>query len=168
VAAKIKTWIWVVLGILVACVATAVVLAGSAFYFFSHHIETHSATAAGAEREFASAKARFNGQKPLVELDRHGTLAHANTDRGTAPRTERVPEHVVVMAFDPDDGRIIRVTLPFWLLRLKSRHASIDFNGKRMDLEDLKLSVADLERYGPTLIIDQSSADGNRVLVWSQ
>jgi hypothetical protein len=72
------------------------------------------------------------------------------------------------MAFDPDDGRIIRVTLPFWLLRLKSRHASIDFNGKRMDLEDLKLSVADLERYGPTLIIDQSSADGNRVLVWSQ
>ena len=37
-----------------------------------------------------------------------------------------------------------------------------------MDLEDLKLTVADLERYGPTLIIDQTSADGNRVLVWSQ
>ena len=27
-----------------------------------------------------------------------------------------------------------------------------------MDLEDLKLTVADLERYGPTLIIDQTSA----------
>jgi hypothetical protein len=34
VAGKIKTWIWVLLGIVVACVATAVVLAGSAFYFF--------------------------------------------------------------------------------------------------------------------------------------
>jgi hypothetical protein len=60
------------------------------------------------------------------------------------------------------------VTLPFWLLRLKNRHASIDFNGKQMDLEDLKLTVADLERYGPTLIIDQTSPDGTRVLVWSQ
>jgi len=168
VAGKIKTWIWVALGIVVACVATAVVLAGSAFYFFSQAVETHSATAAGAEREFASIEARFKGQKPLVELDRHGTVARANTDRGAAPRTERTPEHVVVMAFNPEKGRIIRVTLPFWLLRLKSRHASIDFNGKRMDLEDLKLSIADLERYGPTLIVDQSSADGNRVLVWSQ
>ena len=76
-AGKIKTWIWVILGAVIACVATAVVLAGSAFYFFSQHIETHSVTAAAAEREFASAKARFNGQKPLVELDRHGTLARA-------------------------------------------------------------------------------------------
>ena len=37
-----------------------------------------------------------------------------------------------------------------------------------MDLEDLKLSVEDLERFGPTLIVDQTSADGKRVLVWSQ
>ena len=29
-----------------------------------------------------------------------------------------------------------------------------------MDLEDLKLSVEDLERYGPTLIVDHTSADG--------
>ena len=37
-----------------------------------------------------------------------------------------------------------------------------------MDLEDLRLSVEDLERFGPTLIVDHASADGNRVLVWSQ
>jgi hypothetical protein len=37
-----------------------------------------------------------------------------------------------------------------------------------MDLEDLKLTVEDLERFGPTLIVDHSSASGDHVLVWSQ
>jgi hypothetical protein len=35
-------------------------------------------------------------------------------------------------------------------------------------LEDLKLSVEDLERYGPSLVLDQTNAGGDRVLVWSQ
>jgi hypothetical protein len=167
VAGKLKTWIWIVLGVVIACVVTAVVVAGSAFYFLSKQFETHSATVASATREFESAKARFRGQKPLVELDRDGGVTRANT--GQAATTDaRAPEHVVVMAFDPGEERIVRVTLPFWLLRLKNRHGSIDFNGKQMDLEDLKLTVADLERYGPTLIIDQTSPDGTRVLVWSQ
>jgi hypothetical protein len=167
VAGKVKTWIWVVLGVVLTCVIAAVVIAGSAFYFFSRQFDTHSATPAAANREFESVKARFSGQKPLVELDRQGDVTRADTHRVAAPDM-RVPEKVIVMAFNPDEERIVRVTLPFWLLRLKSRHASINFNGKRMDLEDLKLTVADLERYGPTLIVDQTNPDGTRVLVWSQ
>ena len=72
------------------------------------------------------------------------------------------------MAFDPNDGRIVRVDIPFWLLRLKLRGSAIDFNGNRMELEDLKLTVEDLERFGPTLIVDHKSSGGERVLVWSQ
>ena len=64
---------------------------------------------------------------------------------------------------------MVRVTIPFWLLRLKVGGTTIDLNrGGKMDLEDLKLSVEDLERFGPTLIVDHSSRDGERVLVWSQ
>ena len=37
-----------------------------------------------------------------------------------------------------------------------------------MDLEDLRLSVEDLERYGPALIVDHKGKDGTRVLVWSR
>ncbi len=48
------------------------------------------------------------------------------------------------------------------------RGATIDFNGNKMDLEDLKLTVDDLEHFGPTLIVDQRSSSGERVLVWSQ
>ena len=112
-------------------------------------------------------KAQFAGQKPLVELDRHGNFVRSNPDR-PARANGRVPDQLYVLAFDPDDGRIVQLTIPFWLLRLKTGGGSIDFNGERMDLEDLKLTVADLERFGPTLIVDHTSTDGNRVLVWSQ
>ena len=40
------------------------------------------------------------------------------------------------MAFDPDDGGLVRVTVPFWLLRMKMKRHAIDFGGNRMDLED--------------------------------
>ena len=166
-AGRVKTWVWVVLGLTVTCVVAVIAIAGAGFYFFTRHIQTRTVSPATASREFDEIKARFSGQKPLVELDRHGAFVRSNPDRPAA-LNGRVPEQLFVMAFDPDDGRVVRLTVPFWLLRLKTGGGSIDFNGRRMDLEDLKLSVADLERFGPTLIVDHVSADGNRVLVWSQ
>jgi hypothetical protein len=37
-----------------------------------------------------------------------------------------------------------------------------------MNLEDLKLTIDDLEHFGPTLIVDHQNRRGERVLVWSQ
>jgi len=37
-----------------------------------------------------------------------------------------------------------------------------------MNLEDLRLRVEDLERYGSALVVDHQSPDGERVLVWSE
>jgi hypothetical protein len=51
---------------------------------------------------------------------------------------------------------------------VKSGNATIDLNGNRMDLEDLRLTIGDLERLGPALIVDHKSPDGERVLVWSK
>ena len=166
-AGKVKTWVWVLLGVIVTCVVGVVAVAGAGFYFFTRHIETRTVSPATATREFEEVKAQFVGQKALVELDRHGSFVRSNPERPAA-RNGRVPEELNVMAFDPDDGRVVRIKIPFWLLRLKTHGSNINFNGRRMDLEDLKLSVADLERFGPTLIVDHSGIDGKRVLVWSQ
>ena len=70
-----------------------------------------------------------------------------------------------MLAFDPDDGRIVRVSIPFWIVRMKMRGATIDLNGNHMNLEDLKLTAEDLERFGPTLIVDHKDTKGERVLV---
>ncbi len=73
-AGKVKTWVWVLLGVIVTCVVGVVAIAGAGFYFFTRHIETRTVSPAAATEEFEEVKAQFVGQKPLVELDRRGTL----------------------------------------------------------------------------------------------
>jgi hypothetical protein len=166
-AGRFKTWIWVIVGIIVVCILGVVAMAGAGFYFFSQHFDTQAASPAKAGLQFEQAKERFKGQKPLIELDERGHFLRSNPDR-PAPSTSKTPEQLFVLAFDPDDERIVKVSIPFWLLRFKSRGARVDFNGGRLDLEDLKLTVDDLERFGPTLIVDHKALSGERVLVWSQ
>ena len=166
-AGKVKTWVWVALGIVVVGILCVIAAAGVGLYFFSQHVHTRAVSPASAAREFQKVEGRFTGQKPLIELDNRGHYLKANMDR-TPPANPREPDALNVMAFDPDDGRIVSISIPFWLLRMKMRGATIDFNGNKMDLEDLKLTVEDLERFGPTLIVDHKNVTGERVLVWSQ
>jgi hypothetical protein len=165
-AGKIKTWVWVVVAIFAICVLGVVALAGTGYYFVTKHFDTKVASPASAGVEFEQIKAQFVGQKPLIELDEWGHFLRANPDRPAQANMQR-PEQLYVLAFDPDDERIVKVTIPFWLLRLKPR-GTVDFNGGKLELEDLKLSVEDLERFGPTLIVDHKATSGERVLVWSQ
>lgn len=163
-AGKVKTWVWVVIGVVVAGVLLVVALAGAGIYFFSQHVKASHTTASGAAAEFDAVRARFAGQKPLIELDARGNFLRANTDR---PGGSVRPETLHVLAFDPDDGGLVRMSIPFWLLRMKMRGA-VSFGRGGMDLEDLKLTVEDLDRYGPSLVLDQRNDGGDRVLVWSQ
>jgi hypothetical protein len=166
VAGKVKKWVWIVVALAVVCILSLATMAAVGFYFVTKHIETAKATPALAALEFEAVKADFAGQKPLVELDSRGEFLRANTDR-PIPAKVTVPEQLHLLAFDPDEGRVVRFRLPFWVLRMKM-DTTIDLNGNRMDLEDLRLSVEDLERYGPTLIVDHKGTDGTRVLVWSR
>ena len=166
-AGKVRTWVWVVVGVVVVGILGIVAMAAASLYYVSRHVDTKAVSPAMASREFDEVRARFASQKPLIELDDRGDLVRTNPDR-PAQKTTKALEQINVLAFDPDEGRIVRVSIPFWLLRLKVGGTTIDLNHGRIDLEDLKMSVEDLERYGPTLIIDHSSRRGERVLVWSQ
>jgi hypothetical protein len=164
---KVKTWVWVVVAIVVVGILGIVAMAGVGFWFVSQHMETREASPVIASHDFDQVKSRFTGQKPLVEIDQRGNLLRSNLERPAQPGAP-TPHDVHVMVFDADKGRVVRFSIPFWLLRLKTGGATIDLNGRRMDLEDLRLSVEDLERFGPTLIVDHTSPAGDRVLVWSQ
>jgi hypothetical protein len=166
-AGKVKTWVWVVLAVVVIGILGVIAVAGVGLYFFSQHINTKAASPTEAARDFEQVTTRYPGQKPLIELDDRGRYLRSHTDR-QAPPNATPPDQLHVMAFDPDEGHIVRVTVPFWLLRMKMKGSAIDLNGNRFDLEDMKLTVEDLERFGPTLIVDHRSSAGERVLVWSQ
>ena len=163
--AKAKTWILIIAGLFVMGVMGLVAMAAAGLWFAKTHIDIRSTPTPAARSEFARIREQFASQKPLIELDEHGEFLRANTER---PNGDRRPESLYVMAFNPHDGRIVRVSVPFWLLRFKTRgRIMIDGRGD-IDLEDLHLTVDDLERYGPTLILDHKNDDGDRVLVWSQ
>lgn len=169
--AKVKTWIWVVVGIVVVGILCLIALAAAGLWFAKTHIQVQQATTATISQEFDEVRARFASQKPLIELDDRGRFVRANTDR---PAGSPRPDAMHVMVFSAKDDKVVRMSIPFWLLRLKgpgSRIAlggQIDLGNGDLDLKRMNITVEDLERYGPTLIIDHSTPRGDRVLVWSQ
>jgi hypothetical protein len=164
-AGKLKTWVWIIVGVVVMCVLGLVGMAAAGLWFAKTHIDVRTVSAATAVTDFEEVRRQFTNQKPLIELDERGHFVHANTDR---PTSDRRPQSLNVMAFDPDEGRVVKMDIPFWLLRLKMRGSRVDIGHDSFDLSDMKLTVEDLERYGPTLIVDHKGRAGERVLVWSQ
>jgi len=165
-AGRVRKWVWVVAAICALGFICVVAVAGAGFYFFSRHIQTSVVSPATAAAQFEEVKARFREQEPLIELDDRGRFVRSNPVR--AERAKTRPDQLSVLVYDPaEGGRIVRISIPFWLLRLKPS-TTIDFNGGRVQLDDMKLSVEDLEQLGPSLIVDHATTDGERVLVWSQ
>ena len=166
-AGKVKTWVWVVVAIVVLGIIGIIGMAAAGMYFVARNFQTTEASPAAAGQRFEEVRAQFAGQRPLIELDEHGEFLRSNLDR-ERPVHPPVLDAIYVMAYDPHDTRVVRVKIPFWLIRLQKGGSTINFNGRDMNLEDLKITVEDLERFGPTLIIDHRAPRGDRVLVWSQ
>jgi hypothetical protein len=164
---KVKTWVWVVVAIVVLGIIGIIAMAGAGLYFFTRHIQMREASPAVAARSFDDVKARFANQKPLIELNDEGDFLRSNPQRNRLEHAAPL-EAIHVMAYDPDDAKVVNVSIPFWLIRLQKGETVINFNGRDMNLEDLKITVEDLEHFGPTLIIDHKGRGGARVLVWSQ
>lgn len=164
-AGKVKTWVWVVVAICVLGILGVVTMAAAGLWFVKSHVHIQSTTTAAVAVDFQSVRQRFASQKPLIELDERGNFLQANTDRPSSPQR---PTTLNIMAFDSNDEKIVRLDLPFWMLRLKMGGSRFDVGGNNVDLAKLRLTVEDLERFGPTLILDQKDRDGSRVLVWTQ
>jgi hypothetical protein len=163
--AKVRTWVWIVAGVIGLGILGIVAMAAAGLWFVRSHVDVRPTTLTAASGDFDAVRARFSAQKPLIELDDHGEFVRANTDR---PAGTTLPQTLTVMAFDPDEEKVVRVDLPFWLLRLKTGGSRISVGGGDVDLAKLRLTVEDLEHFGPTLIVDHKDSKGARVLVWTQ
>jgi hypothetical protein len=160
-----KTWIWVILGIGVLGVLALFVVAGAGLYFVSRHIDTKHTSGADAVRAFDDARARFRDQKPLIEVAGYGRRPQTR-DLSKVPSSPQRPEHLWILAWDPEEERIVKISLPFWLLEMGRRR--IDVNTDGFDLNELDLDVKELRRIGPALVLDFRESNGERVLIWTQ
>lgn len=163
-----KTWVWVLVGVLVVGLVGLVALAGAGAYFVMRHIQTEPAVGADALRAFESARAPFAGAPPLYQVDASGTPRATRLPR-ELPTSSIRPSHLWILAWSPDDdGRLVRMSLPLWIMRFGKRGIQLGRHGGHFDITQLELDVADLERIGPILIAEFHDDDGRRVLVWTQ
>jgi hypothetical protein len=130
-------------------------------------VQTRTVNAAAAGREFEDARKVFNGQTPLLRLD--------NVDRPLIerriedlPASATKPTDMFILAWDPDKDHVVRVSLPFWLLRMGRRKMNFTTGDRDFDLERLNLSLEQLERVGPVLVLDAITPSGQRVLIWTK
>jgi len=169
--AKKPSWGLIILGIAVFTVIVGVgviAIAGFVLYQqFSPQASTISASS--ADEEFRQIAAQFAGQKPLLELkDDEPVLDKSRVKpSGTVAPVEAL--HIIV--WQPDEGKLVKVNLPFWILRMtKGRPISIGSRSTGFDSERVHLNITaeELESYGPGLVIDRKEAGGGRVLVWAR
>ena len=71
-----------------------------------------------------------------------------------------------VLVWDADHERLVKVAVPFWVLRMG--HQKIDIANSPFEIERMQLDVKELERVGPVLLLDLRSRGGQRVLIWTQ
>jgi hypothetical protein len=87
---------------------------------------------------------------------------------------------VHLLVWQPRERTLSRVTLPLWTSRIATEPLPLDalagvgdqglgsiLDAKRRGNE-LNVRISDLERYGPTLLLDGVTPDGKQVLMWNQ
>jgi hypothetical protein len=128
-------------------------------------ITTEQADLPEALRRFETIRASLGSASPAIEVGPDGTVMRRAEPAHTVPvRLSRLN----ALAYQPADRRLIEAKVPFWFFRLKAPAAQYAVRGTGLDLKRLGLTAADLERYGPRVILDQTTAAGNRLLVWTE
>jgi type II secretory pathway pseudopilin PulG len=164
-----KTWISVLIASVIVVGILAVSAVGGTAYFIYRHVNTQFTPTENAEQQFADARARFAGQQPLIELGKDDEpLLHREVIPKTMPATKL--ETLRVLAYDTRAHKLVTVSIPMWLLRMSpsNKFSFLNDNGIDFDSDRVHLTLDDLERRGPGLILDQAARRGSQVLVWTE
>lgn len=80
---------------------------------------------------------------------------------------------VNVLVYEPDEGQLIRVSLPIWLVKKMEHH--LDWDDIDVDDEDAehvkrvlkrRIRLEDIEKAGLGMLVEVDEEDGEQVLVW--
>lgn len=165
-----KTWISVVVACVIIVGILAVAAVGGTAFFVYRHVQTQVTPSENAEERFRQARERFAGQQALLEFTHGDDRPRVRRDALPAERSTVRLEALRVLAYDRHEGKLVNVSIPFWLLRLApaNKFSFLNDHGIDFDSDRVHLTLEDLERRGPGLILDQADRRGSRVLVWTE
>ncbi len=165
-----RTWLWVIFGVVICIALFGVALVGGGIYMVSKHVKTELVGRAAAEEQFVRQRERFAGQEPLIEMKGEFNDQQVRVHRPTGETRKSELQTMRVMVYDAHDGRIVHVDLPFWLLRLmpSGRMSEVSGAGSGFSFESGHITVDDLERHGPGLIMDARDNKNAQILIWTE
>ena len=163
-----KTWVSVLIASVIIIGMLAAAAVGGTAFFFYRHVHSQVTPSENAAQQFAEARARFAGQQPLIEISKDD---EPRLHREVIPASSSVKlDTLRVLAYDTHARRLVNVSIPFWLLRLapSNRFSFLNDNGIDFDSDRMHVTLEDIERRGPGLILDQTDRRGSLVLVWTE
>jgi hypothetical protein len=156
-----RTGAKVTIGVVVALVAIVAALAGTGAYFVLRNLEKTTTSEAAAHNEMDAVRARYAPRPPLVEIvDPRIADVRINREPGPAPAPVRT---VHIVNWKSETSELVRTEVPLWLMRF----SSVNLLSKAgIAPARFRLTVDDIERYGPGIVIDYRSPGAFRILVW--
>lgn len=131
----------------------------------SRAVDVEEVPLSEAGQRFERIRAALGGREPLLHLDASGNVVR----RAAVPDAAARPvNRLGVLAFQAGDERLVTADVPLWFFKLKGPAAQYLVRGTGLDLERLEITASDLERYGPSIVVDHTRASGDRLLVWTE
>ena len=164
-----KTWVSVLIAAVIVVFVLAIAAVGGAAFFIRRHVSTEFTPTQNAEEQFTQARARFEGQLPLIEM-RAGDQPVLRRDHPSAASAGTALQSMRVLAYDRTSGKLVQISIPFWLLRLapSKKFSFLSDDGIDVDTGRVHITLDDVERHGPGLILDTKDRRGSQVLVWTE
>ena len=107
---------------------------------------------------------RFAGQVPLIRVAGFEGFPQITVTHLPADAERKPVRELLVLAYDPHDGQLVRTRVPLWVVRLGGwRNVVLRTLGRA----DLQVTVEDIERHGRGLIADIRGPGGTQALLWA-
>ncbi len=156
-----RAWVKVTIGAGVLAAVAFAALAGTGAYFVLRHMDKRPSGEAEAVQAIEAVKARFGSRPSLVEIV---DPRQADIRILRPPEPSSVPVDTIhIINWQRGKGEMIRADAPLWLMRFSSVNVLSQLG---IVPAKFRLTVSDVERYGPGIIVDYSSQGDFRVLVW--
>ena len=116
-----------------------------------------------AERRLNTIRTAFRSALPLVRRDEAGRFVRTEA----SGRNGEPPARLYVVLYRTSQNRFISADVPLWFLKIKGPAAAVALRDTGFDLDLLGLTVEDLERSGPGLILDERRGE-DTLIAWTQ
>jgi hypothetical protein len=160
-AKRRSTLVLVIVGV---AIGAGMLLAGGLFWFLTSALERSPADEAAAEARFQELRDRFREVAPVFVMGPNGPILNRK-----APPTRSTGQlrSLEMLGWDRNDSELVRVTIPFWLVRMKPGGINVASSDQKRSVR-LSLSADDLEGFGPTLLLDHTDEEGYHLVLWTE